>query len=243
MRGLIVLFTIVALSISLIVLMPTEFFTAGVDEESTVDPNTLDLVAWNSTYSLNMTYNAGSVQDHEFELNGYNYLCSVFPEKMIHLSTHAEWWIFVWDRDDFVWRDEDNIIQSEPYVYLLFTWESINSSVIDEYDTPAKWNCRNGKTQVQVTTAYNTTAYGNFTAALEDSAATLVFQVDWHDRNTSMNALQLVGMVLTGSLPDISTELSIVFGVLAWGLVAAGVYMAFIFILRIVGAIFGGGGA
>lgn len=243
MRGLIVLFTIVALTISLIVLIPAQFFTPedSINEPYSPDADVLDLIAWNSTYVLNMTYGAG-FQYYDFELNGYNFVVTTFEynsDDWLAVSTYAKWWVFEWDRQDFTWYNS-GVKYSEEIAPTL-TYQAINDTKISN-DT-FTFSLKNKYTSTSVTCVWNSSAYASFDAAYEDDAASLVFNVDWNDRNTGMNALQLVGMVLTGSLPNMDPALSVVFAMISWGLVAAGVYLGFIFVLRIVGAVFGGGGA
>lgn len=250
MRGLIVLFSVIAVTISLILLIPSQFYTpVGVDEQYLPEPDTLQLVAWNNTLALNLTYIYNDIETFEFDLNGYNYrLCvttngtSPNDEPVIWMLTYAQWSIFQWDFDYFSWFDNISLTVSQDYSYLYIERPAIFSTTIDGYD-PATFKAKNTKTQCSVTFAYNTTAYGNFTEALKSDDAQAMFFVDWEDRNTSMNALTLISMLLTGGLPNVDPVLSVVFGFMAWGFVAAAAYMIFIFVLRIVGAIFGGGGA
>lgn len=239
MRGLIVLFVIVTVTVGLIVLIPTDLLSTNAENRAAPSVDDINnLIAWNSTLPLNMT---GSTTSHEtFQLNGYNYQVDVFvlgDDTYIHMYTYAQWFFFQWDYDNFRWYDEDSEVTDSAFDY------TIKSSTIDNYDVPAIFDARNSRTQIEVTFAYNTTTYASFTSALSNDEAVMVFNVDWDDRNTGMNALQLVGMVLTGQLPDINPVLSFLFGFIGWAIVAAACYLAFIFTLRIIGAIFGGGGA
>lgn len=242
MRGVIVLFTIVAATISLILLIPSDFYAAAIDPSVAPDATISDVIAWNNTYIANLTYNPLVDTSNTFTLNGYNYGINVYPIGSINIHTYASWWIFEWDRDDFQWF-MNGVHSSVLYDYIGNIFEVIPTSIIDSFDSPQTFEIKNSKTQATITLVYDTTTYDTFDAALKANDASIIFNVDWSDRNTSMNALQLVGMVLTASLPNIHPVLNGLFAVFGWGLVAASTYLAFIFVLRIVGAIFGGGGA
>lgn len=244
MRGLIVLFTVMSLTISLILLMPAQFFTYSGSENQQPEVDLQNVLAWNNTLTVNLT----DTTDTTFQLNNYNYRIKV-TNHMIHLCTYAVWWIFEWDHDYFHYWKNSVDVSTDAWVQrgtALYLEPSINCSRVDadylDNDT-LTYNCKNGKTETKTNFSFNTTAYDNFTEAIDADDAFVTFLVDWSDRNTGLNAFQLVGMVLTGTLPGIDDNLSIVFGFLSWGFIAAAVYIAFIFALRLAGAIFGGGGA
>lgn len=242
MRGVVVLFTIISVTISLILLIPSEFYSSSASPATSPNADINPLIAWNNTYVANLTYNAFVDTSTTFSINGYNYGINVYPGGEVNIHTYESWWVFEWGRDDFKWYHL-GVIKSEPLIYLGVTFEGVKSSTVDSIAPPQKFSLKNSKTKTDVTLVFNTTAYGSWDAALKANAGSVVFQIDWNDRNTSMNALQLVGMVLTASLPNVHPVLNGVFALFGWGLIAAGVYLAFIFTLRIVGAVFGGGGA
>lgn len=241
MRGLIVLFTIVSVTITLILLIPPAFYTATIDEATQPsDYNPSSFIDWNST--ANMTLNdTGAFYYSQQSINGYNWGATVyfpFADDYLVLQTYAQYGPFFWDYDTCDWYvDGVDVTTITP-----IGWHVLALSTVDSYDSPLKLTAQNSKTKITVTIAYNTT-YPTLQDAFEDQGFTLVFNSNWEDRTTSMNALSLVGMVLTGSLPTVHPYLSVVFGFIGWGLIAAGVYLAFIFVLRLVGAVFGGGGA
>ena len=101
------------------------------------------------------------------------------------------------------------------------------------------YTLKNDYTMLTVRFAYNTTAYGNVTNAFNNNALETIFNQDWDDRNTSFNAFSFVGTLLTFNIPAPYPFNYI----LAAPILAAIVYMLFIFALRLVGAVFGGGGA
>lgn len=252
MRPLIVLFTLISVIISLIILIPSNFYTSNLTNTAAPDVSDVNaIIAWNSTLPVNMTsYNPAGYAEYTFELNGYNFLLMTISsdENYIFIMTYAQWWVFVWDQQPFDWYHSGSLV-SEPLPIIISPYNIgpnaavIATETIDSYDTPQEFKLKNDHAQFSVTCVYNTTAYDSFDEAVENSEASIVFNVDWDDRDTSMNALQLVGMILTGALPNIHPVLSLIFSFIGWSLVAAGAYLIFIFALRIAGAIFGGGGS
>ncbi len=234
MRALIVLLSVVGITIGLIATMPSEFFSTDVDNTFIPDPDTLELIAWNSTLTINATNNNWE----NFDLNGYHFQFN-FDSPNIWCFTYAYWWVFTWDQDGFYWRNENNT----DVTTVIGVVPTLNLTDIVDYDNPSSFQMKNSKTQIKATLSFNGTAYTDFQEALEADDLQITFNSDWSDRNTSINALSLIAMVLTGSLPDIASELSIVFFFVSWAFIATTSYLVFIFALRIVGAVFGGGGS
>jgi len=239
MRGLIVVFVVVATTITLITAIPSEFYEPTLSNPQIGNANPIDVIAWNSTYTLNLTYSESFSVSQDFTLNDYNYGVTVYPSADIGLFTYEKWWLFEWGRDDFYWHDSNGTEVSETTSYV-FEYRVIAASTIDEYIAPQKFSCTNSKTSIIVTVVYNTTEYLTFTDALKDDAAAIIFNVDWNERNTSINALTLISMLFTASLPNVDPTLNLLLTFALWACIA---YLIFIFALRVVGAVFGGGGA
>lgn len=231
LRTLIVLFVTVTATIALIVIMPSEFYTA--DNEYYGGPgetNPIGMLAWNDTVVMNITDD----NFHYEVINGYNIAVYTVSNE-IEIFTYAEWWVFQWDQDGFQWFNQTNIRIDDNYWLPL--------ADIQNYSNPYKFSIRNTKTRMEVSLMFNSSAYTSYEDALDNDALILVFNLNWEDRNTSLNALSLVALVLTGSLPSVHPVLNGLFAFIGWSFIASGVYLAFIFTLRLVGAVFGGGGA
>lgn len=236
MRGLIVLFTIVSMSISLIAVIPAGFYSPTISVQEAPDPDVMKLIAWNTSQTT--TYNLTHFGYYEFQMGGYEWGLTAgltWDKPYIQLRTHAHFTVIYWDYDYckfYLQNGEDVNAEND---------QGLDLNLLSE--EPVKIIARNSRTETEFVLSYNTTLYGTYVEALENDGLKATFQFDWNDRATSMNALQLVSMALTGTLPNIHPVLSVFFALFSWGLVAAGVYLAFIFVLRIVGAVFGGGGA
>lgn len=231
LRTLIVIFVTVTATIALVVIMPSEFYTASNEYYGGPDDvDALSLLAWNSTYTLNVTDD----NFHYQTINGYN-VAVLTVSNEIEMYTYAQWSVFVWDQDGFQWYNRTNVRIDDTF------WLSLAD--IQNYSNPYQFQTKNGKTKMAVTISYNDTSYTSFSDALDNDDLQFTFNLDWEDRNTGLNALSLVAMILTGSLPSVHPVLNGIFAFIGWAFIAAGVYLAFIFTLRLVGAVFGGGGA
>lgn len=243
MRGLIVMFSIIAITVTLMVLMPPEFYATALTAPDQPSSDPANILSWNGTYIVNVTQG-----DHAYswDMNGYYYTLKVEkvypwdPYNRIELETQAHWGFFVWDDDFFKWYDQEGaeLSTSDGGVHIR-----LPSDKVDLYGNGYAFKCRNGKTRTTATIVYNSTTYTDFQDACANTDFSVVFQVNLDDRNTSLNALALVALILSGQMPGLNSYVAIVFGFISWGFVAAGCYLAFIFILRIIGAVFGGGGA
>lgn len=237
MRGLIVVFCIIAVSITLIALMPTEFYTATATSPEVGSGNPLDLIAWNSSLVVNFT----GADPIDFTLNGYNFeLDPTFDpytlQDGIILATYDGWWIFVWNYEAMQWYVNDVEVSYTP----TYAHTRISIYAVDEYPIDTVYTCKNSRTMVRATFVYNTTEYTKFSDAYKANDASIVFNMDWEDRNTSFNALSLIAMLFTASLPNVDPTINLLITFPIWACIG---YLIFIFVLRMVGAIFGGGGA
>ncbi len=211
--------------------MPSEFYTASNEYYGGPDDvNALGLLAWNSTVTMNITDN----NFHYQTINGYD-LAVLTVDNEVEIYTYAQWWVFVWDQDGFQWYNQTNLRIDSSYWLAL--------ADIQNYSNPYQFTIKNSKTKMLLTMSFNDTAYTSFEDALDNDELYFTFNLNWDDRNTGLNALSLVSLILTGSLPNVHPVLNGVFAFIGWSFIAAGVYLAFIFTLRIVGAVFGGGGA
>lgn len=232
MRGLLVVASVIIITVAMIIIIPTSIIQSNITNSASAGVvNPINVLAWNTTYTVNLTY--PDVQ--EFSLNGFNYELYTLEfesEPQIILGTFAEWGPFKWDSESFDWYYSGNLVSHNNGF--------MQSSVIDEYDTPAAFTLTNSKTSIEIATAYDSGSYASFQAALEADDAFLVFQTDWDERDSSLNAFQLLGMIYTASLPGLDPLTNYFITIPLW---IATIYLAFIFVLRLIGAVFGGGGA
>ncbi len=67
-----------------------------------------------------------------------------------------------------------------------------------------------------------------------------MWAIEFDQVNTSANAWSIMSQILVFDLPEVNSIINILISVPIWIGIA---YLSFIIILRVVGAIFGGGGA
>jgi hypothetical protein len=238
MRGIIIIFGFISSFLLLMLLIPTEMYaspygTSYIPEN--VDPNSF--IAWNSTHTFNIT----SLNDAwDIAILGWNIrLYSYYG--FIRLTTYNYFTIFEWGFNDFRWYKNGNDIT---YYWSggLFTSAHIEVSQIQEDENTygdLSYVCKNDYTTFSPTFAYNTTKWDNVTEAYNNLQLSMILTVDWNERNTGMSAFGLISSLLTFSIPA-PYPINILLAAPFWGAIA---YMIFIFLLRIVGSVFGGGGA
>jgi hypothetical protein len=256
MRAIVVVFSFVAVGIFLISLMVSEspgLFIGPTQIGEQAGPNSVsiptDLLSWNSSLTVNLTGPAG---EYSFTLAGWNYRIDAFTlmYNRIAMSTYATWWIFQWDFDYFKWY-KDGVLVSYPGTYYPPYYQTqtypgdfvfpIQQLDTDFYNNETlSYEAKNGKTATTVFFSYNSTTYSIPSLAYEAGALSLTFLVDFDDRNTSINVLNFIGAIFSFSMPGIDSRLLFI---LMLPIIAATAYLVFIFVLRIAGAIFGGGGA
>jgi hypothetical protein len=242
MRGLIVVVTLIGVTIALLVAMPPEFYAASVANASTSNVSPEEILAWNQTLNINFT---GGWSTYDFPLNGYNWelIASDEPGKdldFIALTTYDQWWIFKYNWDDCKWYDGQGTEISESFWFPTYgSHQILGVKVVDLHEGEVL-KAQNTKTKVSVSFAYNTTAYSCFSDAYNAHDCAMIIQFDLNDRNTSINALTLISMLFTAKLPNVDPTINLL---LAFPLWACTGYLVFIFVLRVVGAVFGGGGA
>jgi hypothetical protein len=84
------------------------------------------------------------------------------------------------------------------------------------------------------------TSYTDATDAYDNHALWLYLEAGLDRNNTALNGWSLIQSVLFFNIPNVEPMISYIMGIPIWICVA---YLAVIMVLRIAGAIFGGGGA
>jgi hypothetical protein len=88
--------------------------------------------------------------------------------------------------------------------------------------------------------SYNTTKYSNVTAAWQGNELYGLVGASWDQAQTSYNAWDLIGGLLFYKMPDVDYTIDLLMKIPIWSCIA---YVAYILILRAIGAVFGGGGS
>ena len=253
MRAVIVILAFVVFTVTLVGLMvsesPSMFIgitqgSSGFSGTSTDETSPSNLVSWNETYILNIT----GTFEYNFQIGGWNVRVEKWaiyhlPEDGLCMKTYDAWWIFEWNFDEFKWFKEGIDVSVLAYIpYVNPRW-CIPIARLDQDFANGKsltYQAKNSKTQLDVSFSFNNSKFAKPSDAFYGNEMYMVFKLDFNDRNTSINALSFIGGIFTFSLPG----LPFIPNLILWLLIfPAAIYLAFIFVLRIIGAVFGGGGA
>jgi len=245
MRGLIVVISFIGVFVTIVALMVSEspsLFTSLPSNGTSTIPtanNKLpsEFLAWNTTYTHNLTGSPGT--EKFFDLAGWHYVVeekiNIYSQHWIGMATFDYFWIFPnpWSFDFFKFYHEGDLIADRYlHIYSLDALYAANKTL--------KFECINSKTSASVLFQFKETTYTDPQDAYDAGALTMHFNIDWEDRNTSVNVLNFIGALFMWNLPGLDWRIQ---ALMMIPLMVASAYMLFIFVLRIVGSVFGGGGA
>jgi hypothetical protein len=248
MRAIIVILAFIVFTVTLIGLMvgesPTIFIgtvqgSSGTNTSQSTSPS--NLIAWNETYVQPLNFS----DTVDFPLGGWNIELTRYPYiSGIVMYTYDSWWIFNWNYEQFKWYNSNNIEVTTNYNptgqgnFQILSLNTLDS----EYSSSNKttYQAKNSRTKFDIFFSWNKTAYATPSDAYNHDGLVMVFSINFNDRNTSINAFSFIAGIFTFSLPG----LPFIPNLILWLMIfPAAMYLAFIFVLRIVGAVFGGGGA
>ena len=240
LRGLIVIGTFLAVTLLLIGWMPYEFWTAG-EQGRTIDvPDYFegaDLAYYNSTYHINLS---------EFEAFDYKFWGEEeFRRPMqfeVRKATKEFWnwhgdailgayWILRGHKME--WINREGITRG-----VVLTANEIQT----DYDTEknsSEYTMKCKHFYMKAFIIYNTTLFSNVSDAFGDLQ--ILFGINWDQLGTAWNAWSLISSILFfRPIEGIPFEIMMLISISIW---IASAYIAYILILRAIGAVFGGGGA
>jgi hypothetical protein len=242
MRALIVLAGFVLVFAFLAVMVqsesPTLFATTATSSNRTIS-SANDVLGWNSTTTINMS----SPTPQDLQMGGHDIRVEsvTIPYRCVSTHTFSQWWIFRTDILYFQWFLDGELksVDIASGMPMLPIWQ-IESDYIELNMSGLHYDIQNDKFATTVDIAWNITAYSNATAAFDAEELYLTFNNNFDDRNTSINAWNMITMLLTFDIPGLDWRLRMI---MVCGVIGALSYLIFIFALRIIGAVFGGGGA
>lgn len=243
--GLIFIGTFVTLIVALIAYIPADFLiaseeTPAIQFESGFDSRSI--IAWNSTEELAQTdmtlYYGNYFLDWGKDVFGHNMRWYITGTPTIrnehsynffglYTGGHNQEWITDLDRISRgesldlteLEADFDEDIDASHYIVRCahFYWDAFLT--------------------------YNTTLYSDFEDAIDNEGLYLIAGIDWNQKGTSHDAWSIISGVLLFDLPGNLMDSIWIYVFVSVPIWLASIYLAFIFVLRVVGAIFGGGGA
>jgi hypothetical protein len=202
------------------------------------------------TESWFTTFNdtGGGETDYHWELQAET--CAIFWSGVVD---------YHYDREDFRWVNQNgtdvtsdhDVLGSfgttEVHKVLTLSQLDIDAHLGASYSPETAYRITNSKTTFNIVFMYNITLYGYPVAAYEGTGSGytcgLVMGIgqDFSERATQLNAWSLItGFLFFQLIPDLPPVISILIEAPIWVCEA---YLLFIFALRVIGAVFGGGGA
>jgi len=247
MRGIVVVVAFVIAMVLIVGLMvstsPSLFSaqTIGTNPEGAASSTPTQILVWNSTINQTITYASG--EDHTLTVNGWRIKIQVMPDTLA-IETIDEWWIFQWNINYFKWYYDGVVVSSEYEIFgelqEYIDWTTINNEYLANPSHSLIYTLKNSATKMNMVLSFNFTKYANPKDAWMGDGIDFTFNQDIADRNTSINAVAFIAELFTFSLPGIDPFLNVL---IMLPIYAGLAYLAFIFVLRIIGAVFGGGGA
>lgn len=238
-RGLLVVGTFLAVSVLLIVWIPSDFYAAA--KQRTIEPpdyfEASDVVHMNYTYMINITSNDFSDWwgKQEFGHDMYFRAYKV-GSKYYMWNEHGYTFFGVYTgghKQD--WINDEGLPSHNQYHEL--SEDAIEEDWDDEKNL-ASYTVKCKHFYMKADIAYNTTLYSNVHDAWAAHDLHLLFGIDWDQRGTTWDAWSLIAGVLFFKLPAINVYVNALIAIPLW--IAVG-YIAFILVLRTLGALFGGG--
>jgi len=250
MRGLIVCGTFLGVFVLLLMWMPPELFTAGNYRQVVVEDvfEGVDVFAFADTdswclnetggweYPLDNTMYVRNVDDGDGYIGGHDVLFFYRDANETPLETwthHLYGGFLITLVHDMNYYDTNGIDQGQQ-----LTVAEIEANSDDNVTSKFYLKCSHF-TMVQIY-GYNGTTFNSFTHAWNNWGLYSFWGVDFEHVSTSYNAFDLVGKLLFWQLPSVNVYINALISIPMWICIE---YLLFIFILRVIGAVFGGGGA
>lgn len=152
---------------------------------------------------------------------------TVYTKTMNLVHVWYDWWIFPAD-DHLEFFSSSGESLGEGLTVLEIGTEN-----------PQTFRATCSHTTYTVGMGYNDTTYSNYSDAWDHGGVAVFCGVNFDQVNTSYNAMNLISTLLFFSMPaETPLIIKLIISIPIWACVA---YLMFIFVLRTIGAIFGGG--
>lgn len=262
-RGLIVIVTFVAITMLIIGMAVTEtpdmFATSNTEGSSPLSgdgtPGPSSFLAWNS--STVMVLNASN-PEIDVSIGGWDFTFFNRDDggtiHFLQVETYYTFYgMFRYNEEDMEWYNsstnrkvsvQHDVYTDPPRIYRhshqVMDMNDIDIAYGNGNITDLTYALRNTKTGLTINIGFNVTEYDTPSDALADKGLSIVIQQDFSDRNTSVNIVAFISGLFLFSIPGVDPT---VCAIISFALDSALAYIVFIFVLRIIGSVFGGGGA
>jgi len=250
MRGIVVVITFLATLVLLINLFPSGFYAIDYHGRDVYVPELfefIDIQSFAQTKPVILNVSGADygeerrwdidIGEHDFDLYYTKANKSKHNLRLVHYWSE---WVFAMHQYGLMWFNLEGLKRSAPdeYGHDAISGETIQ---LDFTENVSKYRCVHPEYfEVRVFVAYNTTAYSGIIDAWNHYALHVMFGIDFDQTSTGYSAWAMISMLMFWQLPDIHWIIQVLISAPLWACVA---YIAYILILRAIGAIFGGGGA
>lgn len=257
MRGIIVVGTFLGIALTLILMMPPELLGAT---QTTIPNNQglTNLLSINDTISYNFAgiwYRSPNIDVggwHTCMTEAYPIISGITysdnASRVFQFEITDSWYTYFYNREDFRWKDTNTETYIDfqtpillPPSYAVETHYVITMNTLNRYVDNTAFTIQSSRCKMNIMFTYDKTIYTNPLNAYEHMGLSVQIGIDYNERNTQISAWSFVYNLfffqdIEGLEPTVANLIRIPF-VLALG------YILFICVLRVIGAVFGGGGA
>jgi len=269
LRGLVVGLTTLGVIFSMLFFMPPEFLQ-GYSTDSLTNPQISNLLAYNTTYNYNFTgeseYRSEAIlmsgwyititETHPYFTNGTSDERNQSRVFQLEITDAITWLNYYYNREDFKWYDNTNkelSVYTNVLVYGHYNYGSYPNyqtvmpiSILGYYTANLVFKVVSSRASFHVAFVYDRETYISPIDAYSNSteygsALSIQFQIEWSERNTQTNSWDFIfALVFWKDIPYLDNMSSTIIRI---PIMICFSYLLFIFVLRILGAVFGGGGA
>jgi len=243
LRTIITLGTFLGVLIFLIACIPPAFLIPDYEGKTIETPEYFEAIeitkyasTWNYTFDgSDITKENPSAYIKRKEIGGHTfYFYYAKPNKTINgifwVGHITYWWIFE------TGHHRMDIWNSGVYKGTSLDRTELDDDYTERDDLTYTFQCQH--TQLDIFFAFNETTYSTPSEAFDGQELKMLIGIEWSQIDTSVSAWDIIGMVLFFQLPTVHWAINALIAIPIWLGMA---YVAFILILRTIGAIFGGG--
>jgi len=237
-RGLVVIFSFIAVFVIIIGLIPSQFLIADYEGRTIDVPDyfeAIDLLFYIDTWNQTLD-DSGSLQGgyyiYTFVFGGHNLRLLDRVNPQLWMQHYWYWLFFPTGHHYMKWLNTKGVSRGTD-----LTPSELDS---DYTEGNIRYRVKCSHFQMDAFFGFNETTYSSPSDAWDNNELALLLAIEFDEATTSINAWSLISMLLFFQLPDVHWIINALIAIPLWIAIA---YLAFIMILRTIGAVFGGGGA
>lgn len=252
LRPIIVIGSLIAIIVILISIMPAEFFGSNGTTVTPENTNFSSILGTNDTIEFNFTghtYDFGNKDFGGWHIDVQE--VSTYGAPALWVQITDAWYGYFYNRNDFKWYDINNVEVDKsrpdipdptyPGYHNVMLISDINNEYLAGNITNLLYYLECSKTMIKATFYFDISIYSNVISAYAAGKLTMVIGINFNERNSQINAWSVIGSFLTFQLiPNCEPTIALIVEIPFW---FAELYVVFIMVLRVIGAVFGGGGA